>query len=64
MNLKSLHKILLACVLVSPITAVFASDAQETINKGHMETQLDGATKAGCSTSSGDSGDSGDSGSA
>ena len=37
--MKSLHKILLACVLVSPITTVFAYDAQEVINKGHMETQ-------------------------
>lgn len=39
MNMKSLNKILLTCVLVSPVTAVFAYDSQEVINRGHMETQ-------------------------
>ena len=37
--MKSLNKILLTCVLVSPVTAVFAYDSQEVINRGHMETQ-------------------------
>ena len=37
--MKSLNKILLACILISPVTAVFAYDAQEVINRGHMETQ-------------------------
>ena len=37
--MKSLNKILLACILVSPVTAVFAYDSQEVINRGHMETQ-------------------------
>ena len=39
MNMKSLNKILLACILISPVTAVFAYDAQEVINRRHMETQ-------------------------
>lgn len=37
--MKYLNKILLAYVLVSPVTTVFAYDAQEVINRGHMETQ-------------------------
>ena len=32
--MKSLNKILLACILISPVTAVFAYDAQEVINSG------------------------------